>query len=133
MRIYFCAPVRGRAGNDVTYEDKWRNIMKAREIAGTIRSWYPLMEYYIPHDREEHWEESGLSSREILDACMDEVRESEILLCFAADGISSGMAEEIQVAEEHGIPVVYLYEWLIEKADFQKQRIARCLAEAEAE
>lgn len=133
MKIYFCAPVRGKDGDSVSHDDKWRNIHKAREIAGTIRHWFPNQTFYIPHDKESEWEESELLSDAILEICVGEVIDSDLLIVYAVDGISGGMALEISKAEEFCIPIIYLYEWTVEIHESQQIRISRCLAEMEYE
>ncbi len=114
ITAYFCAPVRGRNGDDVLPEVKRANENIGIALGQTVALAFPELDLFIPHEHEvvidALWRK-GLATTAILDACCDIIKERQILIAYTGNGISNGMAREIKYAESRNIPVIKFVEW----------------------
>ncbi len=114
ITAYFCAPVRGRNGDDVLPEVKRANENIGIALGQTVALAFSELDLFIPHEHEvvidALWRR-GLATNAILDACCDIIEERQVLIAYIGNGISGGMAREIKHAENKGIPVIKFVEW----------------------
>lgn len=128
ITAYLAAPVRGKEGDAVDPKKKWDNVQAAMQLGFAIRQAFPSLELFIPHENEviidQLWR-NGLSSGDIITATAMIAASRDFMLVYDGDGISTGMAREIDVVSGAGKPIVY-FDLFDEEA---KESIAKVMTE----
>ena len=109
IRAYASHPIRGKKGKEALPETMEANNRKA--IRWGKKLWVHFgsdLVMYIP-GASGRWAEIGMAKGyltidQILDIDCEIVAESDVVLVFDWEGISGGMAREIDKAKELGIP-----------------------------
>ena len=113
ISAYLMAPVRGRDGDNVLPEVKWANVQKAIEIGNALRTAFPCLDLYVPHESEiiidQLWR-NGLPTDKITDATAQIATCKKVSFVFEGDGISEGMAKEIRAVRDAGRRMIYFIE-----------------------
>jgi hypothetical protein len=109
---YFSSPIRGAAGDAATQEIMDKNIIIGKEIGLRLRDLFGnVLNLYIPHLQDEViqilWRGKIISSKNILEADCDIVRQSDILFVYTKLGTSPGMQDEIDAATKSRKHIVY--------------------------
>ena len=109
---YFSSPIRGAAGDAATQEIMDKNVVIGKDIGLRLRKLFGnVLNLYIPHLQDEViqilWRGEKITSRDILDADCDIVRNSDILFVYTKLGTSPGMQDEIDAATKSRKHIVY--------------------------
>jgi len=99
MRIYFSGSIRGASADRETY----------RMIVEHLKGYGAVLTEHVPGADE--FDESELDDREIYKQDLEWLRSADVLVAEVTSP-SLGVGYEIGKAEEHGIPVLCLYNEL---------------------
>ncbi len=122
------APVRGKLGDTVDPKEKLDNVRVGIQLGYAIRQAFPSLDLFCPHEHEtvidKLWK-NGLASSDIITATSQIAAEKDFCLVYNGNGISAGMAREIDVVTEAGKPIVY-FDLFNEEA---REEIAKVMSE----
>ncbi len=111
-KIYISHSIRGREGNNATFETMAENNRKADEIGKRLAQLFPLFTFYVPGRLDKFLLENSLDPRSIVEELLGLdlaiIRQCVGVFMFMPDGyISSGMAREENYALEINKPIYY--------------------------
>ena len=122
------SPVRGQAGNIATIEEMDANIAEALRVAYWLRDKFPEVEWIIPHEHEvivrQLWQDGYITSEQIVSSCTKIVARCDLCVMYIANGISSGMAEEVVACCIADNPLVFMRS----ASKWTKEDIARTIS-----
>lgn len=109
ISAYLAAPVRGKPGDAVDPKEKWDNVQAAVQLGYAIRQAFPSLLLFVPHENEvviDRLWHNGLPSDDIITATSQIAAAKDFMIVYDGDGISAGMAREIDVVSKAGKPIV---------------------------
>jgi len=96
---YLMAPVRGLSGDNATIEEIDANIAEALRVGDWLREKFPEVKWIIPHEHEvivrQLWLDGYITSEQIVSSCTKLAARCDLGVMYIANGISSGMGEEV--------------------------------------
>ena len=125
---YLMAPVRGKSGNNATIEEMDANIAEALRVGDWLREKFPEVEWIIPHEHEvivrQLWQDGYITSEQIVSSCAKLAARCDLCVMYVANGISSGMAEEVVACCIANNPLVFIRSM----SEWTKEDIGRAIS-----
>ena len=123
FRIYMSHWIRGPKGKQATKKDIRENLDKNISIGTEIKAYlidwekqngtdFPKMDLYIPAEHDEFvqiaFDNKYINEEQILGVDCDIIDRCQLVIALGDHSKSRGMKIEIEYAEEHSIPVLYM-------------------------
>jgi len=114
MKAYLSHQIRGPQGKDATDLDMVTNCTRAEAVGKFIKELMPKLDLHIPAEHEAFvnlaYQNKYLSEKQILDIDCQIISDCNLLFVFIQnDWIGGGTGIEIKFAQEHHIPIYFIY------------------------